>query len=517
MPLIEVLLTAACLLSHVSSLQHFTLTELDSYDWKYLNMADVEVLLMDKLGHPGESRLDPLLEVVHTNNSIADDPFNKFVAAAPILSMVQKALTEDIRDTFNTTTKSKYLLEYNTNIWSRLKKIIEIGLEKRTKNIHITLQNIYSDTAKQFAEDTKPILKNILANCSDCDAFVASTISKITRNSSKNASIRKVLGYPVVKQQLTKYCVENESGVDWSVHKVINVLLPFINEAMTMEGSKEINKHKSIEAENYISIILKNELSSLIENVAVFAMTMDETIASTHHSTCMEIERKYQLLIRRSLTVLFEAKRFKESKAYFVGNAVSKQTIDVLSSRNFLRFMKSLNMTLSLAEVKQDYETKLSKLMGIERSQIHFNDKRSLHLLMYELFISIANYTREIYRVYAEMDQSFSVKNASSLLQFTKEIFTTKYNKVDIKTLEQITRQPDIESLTDLASGFPEYWKKFNLLFSELESHVTKNYGFPSEMFIFSRPFFDLIENILEWLREKTYDIPDNSVIREEL
>jgi hypothetical protein len=480
-------------------------------------MEDVECFLMDKMNHPLESRLTPMLEAVHTNNYIEDDPLNQFVAAAPVLSKLQKALNDDMKDTFNITTESKYLRDYNSKICDRLEDYIQLGLEKRTKKIKKILSEITDKKAKQFAENAKPIIDNMILYNSGCNDLVPSIVSEISRNTENTESIRKVFGYRVVQEELKRVCVDSESSVVVNVDEVINVLLPFIKEAMATECSKEMNKHSSVEAESYILTVLKNEISTLIENVTVTAMTMDETMASTHGRICLEIESHHQLLAKRALSVLLEAKRFKEGMQHFRGRQSSEELFHRISVRKFRNFMNSLKMDAGYTEIREKYETKLSQLLGIEKSEIDFRGKSSLEPLIRELHLRCTMYIKQIYAPYAEFDQSWTPENASSLLEFTKHILGSKYKEIDITVLEEIKRQPDMQSLMELARQFPKYLNKFKPFFSELETHVTKSYGFPSDMFIFSRPFFDLIEKILEWFREKTYDIPVSSDVREEL
>jgi len=369
-------------------------------------------------------------------------------------------------------------------VQARLLKLLELQKERQDHNL------------KLLTNTVEAIIKR--TNFLDIDpGTVVQEITMSIQKSSLNNRTKKILEFPVVREELLRASSNSIQGKDILIQNIVETLIPFLAEAVMKEDSETVHKHSQENAREELTNVLIPVYMSILLSAVRKAKMLDAFI---HDSIISDdkiargLENECQILTRQAISIDYGPDNYP----YKCGKYVPLSVYALVKTFARRKLDKLLNTAIK-NEIPAKYDFNGHSPISELYKDVH---KRCLNLVDMEC------------NKYSQLHQSFSMQNSTSLQDFAINLLQTEYKDLTTADIESLLKhKPKISDLkvyyglSNLKTvTLSDRLKSFQSLIDE---EVIERYGFFPGAFIYSKTYFNLLEAILN--RTKAIDRPHTS------
>lgn len=512
-----------CVASNANIPQNQFLSSIDWDHWNYIDARNLKIIIIENFvdNFRTTNKLHNVTTSVIPSLNIADDPLNQFVDVKYLDNSITEELLKDApAKTFqnSATTVSSLLkeimLELNPRLdeatQKRLEVLINLGKERRNMELQTVLKAIRKIIDNYLANESAVKQVHFNQNSEEWQGIV----EKI-HSSNLAIEIKKVVSYPVVKEQIYLELKDFDGDIKETTARILETLTPFLLQGLEKKDEAIIGKYTDEVAKRELVRKLVPFYKKLIEQAAAEAKRAD--------SFLLEMYRNRDDLLRTFLgrdTFDEFIRLFRQgtsvrltyiNREHNHDGAIQKcgSPMESPMERTIWSYLYTgYNITYGYDEVRERTMMLLSAFINDEK----YNRRDAGDTLIFARYmIDIAEeFTRILVKEcesHLEQHEKFvEGKNLDRMVESINTLLEYKHTEIqnsDIRLLKtQFDKHERWYKMTreQYEPDFPDKVLKFK---ADLEYTAENEYGFSPGAFVYSQNYFDILGKISPSSREK--------------
>jgi len=476
---------------------------IESFTWNHLTSNDIKGLIIENFEDDWLTTnkiADAVATVVPANNT-ADHPLNKFVGVHYLKEVITREVLESTPD--------KLVGRDSVGLQKLMEPILEQGFLRLedgiTKRWEVLKDLKDQRVMKELIftqEKIRTLIESVVSKHSETEAWI-NVIAEL-QNSDLYKEIKKVLSYPVVKEELKREIAKFDGDNNELTDFIISKLEHFISEGLYERDDALTNEQPDELVKNDLERILSALFKTAIEEGIFDSKFWDEFLSQTYKNDFRDFtnifKKEYSANLRMAFSIFFT---FQTRK--FHGEAFSCETrlyrnIHMAMSNIFGQYVNWQVMQHHLKnEIKNVVNEKFMRRDLRNIPAINgLIDLMSTHVMISVMESECLSHKKEHELFYKQEKMPKLVKSINELLttkhtyvkeseiNLLKTVFDKKYGED-----ENINNWDQVEKNFHL--NFPENIKQFQF---DIEQEAIKLHNFTSGMFLYSTTYFDLLDKI---------------------
>merc|ERR1712110_988763 len=471
---------------------HLTATYLPSImdfeEWKHLTISDITQFAIHNIG---DKLVSTCLNVVPVPN-VPHNASNKFVKVNSIEEKLYDIIVEEAKREFNITRQPRKFEDLVGSFVKKLNRYLDDALQQRLHFLGDLINDRVKQTSNSMILTIQPILKRVIAEITHAQISATDVVKRI-KNSNISNTLKKILSYPVVNEEVSRAIYATSDDSEALLDKIKESLLPFILQEIRREDTEAVNLHTAEAAEHELLIRLIPQYKLLFNSSLLMAKSLDSILEDGKITEY--IEGSYAVSFRRAMSIIL---RYPDWKKYFPEDCNHKSNVDTIMYTT----RKDLNLKITRGQIKQALYTKLNQEMGMRHDFVTFDDHPTIIALSDDLYVRCIQRMVSECRTYFKTQREFTIENQKALAVFGRTLLQTRYKTIkepEVNILKgQITIPIDLKAINNdrvarLNLNIPENILSFQ---KDLDKEAIDNYGFGSGMFIYSQAYFSVLDSL---------------------
>jgi len=500
------------------------LSSIDWDNWMHLDATDIKLLVAANFIDDYNECPDNCIEINKLENitvsvvpdvNIADDPLNKFIGIEELhdalIQTFNNISTDRIINSSDTIQRS--VLGLLTQVESDVRPTLEEAVQKRLDVLTNLKKERVDNAFKKSLKVVNTILGETLTNKNGIESAWQAFVQKV-KASNLPKEAKKVLTYPVVKEQLTiaenKYQIDDNEKVAY----YLETINPFLKEGLIKDDERIVNDLSNEIAKHELEGKLILQYKSIIEEGILDAKLVDEFLNDAYNAGDEErassnlyrkvVEEAYSYDYRKAVSIYlyFVRKLFTRNPNFHVEKYDDCENI---SQDNIDHIVGIVGTRADWRHRLRKFKNPLCKAVGEKFRRRHVRTVPALERLFNVMLLELIDSLVSSCKSYKKETERFSEENATKMAESLNKLLETQYTEVqesDIKFLKtQLSKYTTYFRLPKDILDVPDNLKKFQ---GEMETLAVTLFDFTPGLFIFSESYFDVLE--------KLYPVSNNQI-----
>jgi len=478
---------------------------IEGMTWNNLTSNDIKDIIIENF-EDDWSRTNKIADAVATvvpANNTADHPLNRIFGAQYLKAVITKEVLESTPD--------KLVGIDSVGLPKLMKSILEQGFLRLEGAIHKrweVLKDLKDQRVLKEALFTKEKIRSLIESAVYKNSETETWINVLTelQNSDMYKEIKKILSYPVVKEEMKRAISTFEGDNNELSGFILSKLEHFITEALYERDDALTNKHTDELVKDDLQRILIPLFKTIIEEGIYDSKRWDEFLIQNYKNDLenfMNIfKNEYTANLRMSLSIFFTfGTRIYHEKEF---------PCEIVLARNMLMVMENIfKQRIDAEEMQRQLKNEIANVVDEKFMRRDLRNIKALHefltLMLENTIVSLIK--SECLTHKKEHELFYKQEKMPELVKSINKILSTDHANVkesEINLLKTVFNQQkekngkianinwaDVDVNVDL--NFPEEIKQFQF---DIEQEAIKLHNFTSGMFLYSPTYFDLLDKI---------------------
>lgn len=370
-------------------------------------------------------------------------------------------------------------------------------LNGRSKSLR-ELQRVREKYVLQLVlEKLKPIIHQTIVENNGSDSLVHMITNQLIESSS--GEVKMVLSYPVVKEEIIRSTNNDMCDEKCLVNETIDAIMPFLREGIHKEDANVVDLVKVEIPEIEFAKRLEMHLKVAINKSLLIARKIHKLLVTEHEEIEQiqnTINAEYRILMRQTISFA-TARRPDKTRLGIHGHLMlSGEFKTVQNNTSITKFIwNRLDETFEAA-------------IGLQKPSGYFKNIPPITNLYYSLYKRARDIIKEEFASHVETNRMFTKENATDMAKYAKQLLNENYNKLNYGHLQNVDLISPLDTKNALEYETNSLAQSFIM---KLETEAIKSYGFPPGLFMYSKAYFGVMENVFPSVvnpfRRRTRDV----------
>jgi len=479
----------------------------ESITWNRLRSNDIKGFIIENFDDDWLSTnkiADAVATVVPANNT-ADNPLNKYVGVQYLKEVITREVLESTPDKL-VGIDSVGLQKLMEPILEQGFFRLEDGITKRwevlkdLKDQRVIKELIFTQ------EKIRTLIESVVSKNSETETWI--NVLAELQNSDLYKEIKKVLSYPVVKEEMKREISTFEGDNNELTEFIISKLEHFITEGLYERDDALTNKQSDELVKNDLQRLLSALFKAAIEEGIFDSKFWDEFLHQTYETDFLYFtnifKKEYSANLRMSFSIFFTVQtRIFDEEAFSCGDRLYRN-IHMAMAKIFGQYVNWEVMQQHIKnKIRNDVDEKFMRrdlrnipainglidLMSIDAMISVMESECLSHKKEHELFYK----QEKMPELVKSINEILSTKHADvkeSEISLLKTVFGQKF--VEVENVRKVRFNWN-HVHKNVHLNFPEKIKQFQF---DIEQEAIKLHNFTSGMFLYSTTYFDLLDKI---------------------